>query len=523
MSARLTLRTPRAPNVLWIFGDQHRAHATSYRGDRNVFTPNIDNLAREGMRFDAAVAGAPWCTPFRAALLTGRYPHQTGAVRTPSPLPPEIPTVAHAFEAAGYHTAYVGKWHLDGGNFPTHYVPPERRGGFRYWLGYENNNNQHECYVHGTDAEAPQRLPGYETDALSDLLIEHLRRHVGAAEEDRQRERVPRPTGSGVDAAVSHAAAASGDAGATGSISSHAAGGADRGTSAGGGLTTATAGPEYRPFFAVLSVQPPHGPNVTPTNPAYRARRTHPADLELRRNVPLTPGVEQRARLDLAGYYGMIENLDYNIGRIRTALTGMGVDRDTYVVFFSDHGDMMGSHGQFGKSTPWEEAIRVPFIVHRAGGDYNMRVGSSDAPLNHVDIAPTSLGLCGIDAPAGMVGYDYSAHCIRSDAPEYRGDPRPEAEPRSAYLQQIPPKLHRHTTSQPWRGVVTRDGWKYACTPGSDWMLFDTANDPCEQANYVFDAAFQKQKERCHRLLAEWIASTGDRFPLPDVALPSSA
>ena len=476
MSDRLTLRTPRPPNVLWIFGDQHRAHATSYRGDRNVFTPNIDNLAREGMRFDAAVAGAPWCTPFRAALLTGRYPHQTGAVRTPSALPPEIPTVAHAFEAAGYHTAYVGKWHLDGGNFPTHYVPPERRGGFRYWMGYENNNNQHECYVYGTDSEAPQRLPGYETDALSDLLIAHLRRHVGATDND----------------------------------------------SGGGGLTPAAGGPVYRPFFAVLSVQPPHGPNVPPTNPAYGARRIHPADLELRRNVPLIPDLERRARFDLAGYYAMIENLDYNIGRIRTALTEMGVDRDTYVVFFSDHGDMMGSHGQFGKSTPWEEAIRVPFIVHRAGGDYHMRTGSSDAPINHVDIASTSLGLCGIAAPEGMAGYDYSAHCIRPDAPEYRGPRQPEAEPQSAYLQQIPPKPHARTTSLPWRGVVTRDGWKYACTAGSDWMLFDTANDPYEQANHVFDASCQTQKERCHRLLAEWIESTGDRFPLPDAALPSA-
>ena len=74
MSERLTLRPPRPPNVLWIFGDQHRAHATSYRGDRNLFTPNIDNLAREGMCFDCAVAGAPWCTPFRGALLSGRLP-----------------------------------------------------------------------------------------------------------------------------------------------------------------------------------------------------------------------------------------------------------------------------------------------------------------------------------------------------------------------------------------------------------------------------------------------------------------
>ena len=477
MSERLTLRTPRPPNVLWIFGDQHRAHAASYRGDRNVFTPNIDNLAREGMRFDCAVAGAPWCTPFRGALLTGRYPHQTGVVRTPSALAPEIPTVAHAFGAAGYHTAYVGKWHLDGSNDREHYVPPERRGGFRYWMGYENNNNQHECYVHGTASETPQRLPGYETDALSDLLLQHLRSHVGAT----------------------------------------ANGGTAR-----GGLTPADSGPDYQPFFAVLSVQPPHGPNVPPTNPSYGAPRIHPADIRLRPNVPATPAARERARFRLAGYYAMIENLDYNIGRIRRALTQMGVDRDTFLVFFSDHGDMMGSHGQYGKSTPWEESIRVPFIVHRVGGPDNMRVGDTDAPINHVDIAPTSLGLCNIDTPPEMVGHDYSAHCIRPDAPEYRGAPQPEAEPQSAFLQQIPPKPHRNTTSLPWRGVVTRDGWKYACTPGTDWLLFDTTADPYEQANYVYDASFQERKERCHRLLAEWIDTTGDRFPLPDITLPSA-
>ncbi len=481
MSERLTLRTTRPPNVLWVFGDQHRAQATSYRGDGNVFTPNVDNLAREGMRFDCAVAGAPWCTPFRAALLTGLYPHQTGAVRTPSALPPEFPTVAHAFEAGGYHTAFVGKWHVDGSNDREHYVPPERRGGFRYWMGYENNNNQHECYVYGSAAETPQRLAGYETDALSDLLIEHLRSHVSAGGRGRS------------------------------------------GAAAGPGAPppAADAGPDYQPFFAVLSVQPPHGPTVPPTNPAYGAPRIHPAALRLRPNVPATPAIRERARFQLAGYYAMIENLDYNIGRIRQALTQMGVDRDTYVVFFSDHGDMLGSHGQFGKSAPWEEAIRVPFIVHRAGGDYNMRVGSSGAVLNHVDVAPTSLGLCNLEVPTGMAGHDYSAHCIAEDAAEYRGAPQESAEPQSAYLQQIPPKLHRHTVNRPWRGVVTRDGWKYACTPGNDWLLYDTANDPYEQANGVYDAAFQEQKERCHGLLAQWIKATGDRFPLPDISLPA--
>ena len=119
--------------------------------------------------------------------------------------------MATAFAVAGYHTAYVGKWHLDGTNDLDHYVPPERRGGFRYWMGNEASNNQHEHWVYGTGRERPWRLQGYVTDAFSDLLIEHLRDHVG------------------------------GD------------------------------GEEYQPFFAVLSVQPPHGPTVTPTNPPYAA------------------------------------------------------------------------------------------------------------------------------------------------------------------------------------------------------------------------------------------------------------
>ena len=245
---------------------------------------------------------------------------------------------------------------------------------------------------------------------------------------------------------------------------------------------------------AVLSVQPPHGPNVAPTNPVYGAPRLHPAALRLRRNVPDVPWIRDRTRLGLAGYYAMVENLDYNIGRIRSALTEMGADRDTYVILFSDHGEMMGSHGQFGKSCPWEESVRIPFLVHRTGGAYNMRTGACDAPVNHVDIAPTTLGLCGIPVPGAMVGYDYSAHCKRADAPEYSGPQQPAREPQSAYLQQIPPKLHAHTVNRPWRAVVTRDGWKYACTPGHDWLLFNTAEDPYERANYVYNAAFQSQK-----------------------------
>lgn len=454
------------PNVIWIFGDQHRAQALGYTGDPNVRTPNIDNLARNGMRFDCAVSGAPWCSPFRGALLTGRYPHHTGVDKTPSALDPSIPTLTASLKKAGYHTAWVGKWHLDGSNSCAHYVPPERRGGFDYWMGYENNNNQQETYIHGSDSEIPTRLAGYETDSLTDVFIQHLKSHIGR-------------TGAGE-----------------------------------GG---------YQPFFASISVQPPHNPYVPPTDTAgSREFYHHPADIVFRPNVPKVAWVEKKAAFDLAGYYGMIENLDMNIGKVRMALKELDIDRDTYILFFSDHGDCLGSHAQWGKSSPWEESIKIPFIISIVGGTDHMRTGTTDAVINHVDIAPTTLGLCGIAVPVEMEGYDYSYVCLKGEnrRENMKKGALGREEPDSAYLQQIPRKFHAHSVNKSWRGVLMRDGWKYVCTPGSDWLLFNTRDDPYEMANVCHDIAFQQQKERCHRRLAQWIAETGDEFDLPDIHLP---
>ncbi len=459
-----SIKQKKRANVIWVFGDQHRAQALGYRGDPNVSTPNIDNLARNGMRFDSAVSGTPWCTPFRGALLTGLYPHQNGAYKTPSPLEPSIPILTKPLKEAGYHTAWVGKWHLDGSNSVTHYIPPERRGGFDYWMGYENNNNQEESYIYGTEDETPQRLEGYETDSLTELFIKHIRSHV----ED-----------------------------------------------------TSDSEGSYQPFFASLSVQPPHSPYVAPTDTTGAKMYYHnPTDIELRPNVPKVEWVEDKARLDLAGYYGMIENIDMNIGKLRMALKELGIDRETYIVFFSDHGDCLGSHAQWEKSSPWEESIKIPFIISTVGGRDHMRTGITDAVINHVDIAPTTLGLCGIQKPDWMVGYDYSYMCMQKDRPEHRDISVDEQdEPDSAYLQQIPRKFHRHSVNKPWRGVLMRDGWKYVCFPDHEWLLFNTKNDPYETANVCYDTVFQKQKERCHERLERWINETGDEFSMPDISI----
>ena len=123
------------PNVIWVFGDQHRAQTLSCNGDPNVRTPNIDNLAALGVNFQNAVCGVPLCCPFRGSLLTGVYPHKCVPGHQYQ-LPPDMPTIADVFNENGYDTAYFGKWHLDGfqeetGRTAMHIIPPDRRGRFK--------------------------------------------------------------------------------------------------------------------------------------------------------------------------------------------------------------------------------------------------------------------------------------------------------------------------------------------------------------------------------------------------------
>jgi arylsulfatase A-like enzyme len=437
------------PNVIWIFGDQHRGQALSHMGDPNVNTPEIDRLSNNGFCSTGAVMGCPLCCPARGSILTSRYPHQCVPGHEHA-LPPGQATLTQPLKDAGYHTALFGKWHVDGfhernGRAAFHTVPPDRRGGFDDWLGFENNNSQWDAWLHGhrNGKEVPHyRLPGYETDALTSLLIDHIhQRSQGEAAK--------------------------------------------------------------QPFFAMLSVQPPHDPYVAP--PKYMARH-NPATLAMRPNVPDIPSITGKARRELAGYYGMIENLDDNLGRIRVALDEAGIAEHTHLVFFSDHGDMHGSHGQFRKTSPWEESIRVPFAI---GGKltYEFHGGRSNLLVNHVDIAPTTLGLCGINKPDWMQGTDLSGYRVKS---------RPKATaPDSAYLQLVVPTGHADSTDRAWRGVVTADGWKYVCVEKTPWLLFNLNDDPYEQANHAFNSKYGAERKRLQGRLAQWIADTGDTFELP--------
>lgn len=435
--------------------DQLRADAISINGDPNVNTPNLHNLAMQGVNFTRAISGSPLCCPSRGCFLTGEYPHQSSVPGHEYQLSPQKKTIAELFNQAGYNTLYYGKWHLDGykeseGRAAMHTIPRERRGKFGTWIGYENNNSQFDSYVHGHDGEEEinhYRLPKFETDALTDLVIEKL----------------------------------------------------------------STLGAEHRknkmkPFFLTLSVQPPHDPYIAPSE--FLSKYTHKT-LTYRDNVPSYAKLREEVRNDLVGYYALIENLDWNVGRIMNALRQHNLDLDTHIMFFSDHGDMHGSHGQYRKTTPYNEAISVPLII---GGErpckYEGRwAGTSDALVNHVDIPVTTLGLCELEIPNWMQGHNF-AHYRLKHLPAGKN-------PDSVYLQIVEETNHHDSINKPWRGVVTQDGWKYVCTNQSEWLMFNLKEDPYELINLVHNSVYDKKRRELREKLVWWIEKTKDTFSLP--------
>jgi arylsulfatase A-like enzyme len=166
----------RQPNVVFVLADQWRAEATGYAGDPNVKTPNLDRLAGQSVNFVNAVSGCPVCSPCRASLLTGQRPWTHGVFLNDVHLADDAVTLAKVMAAAGYETAYIGKWHLNGRGRSS-YIPVENRQGFQYWKALECT---HEYNRSAYFADGPERLmwPGYDGAAQAKDAIAYVKEHA---------------------------------------------------------------------------------------------------------------------------------------------------------------------------------------------------------------------------------------------------------------------------------------------------------------------------------------------------------
>lgn len=165
------------PNIVFVLTDQWRAQATGYGGDPNVKTANLDALAARSVNFETAVSVSPVCTPYRASLLTGKYPLSTGMFMNDLYLPSEELCMGEIFKEAGYDTGYIGKWHLDGHGRDV-FIPRDRRQGFDYWKVLECTHEYNESYYYAGDDPAQLKWKGYDAYPQTQDGQKYIRDHA---------------------------------------------------------------------------------------------------------------------------------------------------------------------------------------------------------------------------------------------------------------------------------------------------------------------------------------------------------
>jgi arylsulfatase A-like enzyme len=252
------------------------------------------------------------------------------------------------------------------------------------------------------------------------------------------------------------------------------------------------------PFALFLSWGPPHAPYHTAPE-KYRAM-FKPQDIILRPNVPEAD--RDKAQKALAGYYAHIAALDDCIGDLAQTLDETGIADETIFVFTSDHGDMLYSHGGQKKQQPWDESIRVPFLLR-----YPAVLGPEgrviDTPINTPDIMPTLLGLGGVEIPNTVEGMDFS-NFLKGQA---------DASDTVALISCPSPfgQWNRNRGGREYRGVRTAR-YTYVRDLKGPWLLYDNIKDPYQLGNLCNQSAHAALQHELEQILDRKLKETRDKF-----------
>jgi len=172
------------PNLLFVFADMMRGQDMRCAGNEQIITPNLDQLAKDGSLLTNAISTYPLCCPYRAMLMTGRFPLSNKVIANGPPLPDNELCIAEVLKTVGYQTGYIGKWHLNGhtetNTVEEQFIPPgKKRHGFDYWAALNFSHNYFDSYYYG---DKPEKIPlkGWEPDAQTDLAIRYMKEHKDA-------------------------------------------------------------------------------------------------------------------------------------------------------------------------------------------------------------------------------------------------------------------------------------------------------------------------------------------------------
>jgi arylsulfatase A-like enzyme len=456
VAARLGRAAQRPPNILYIMADDHASHAISAYGSRINTTPNIDRIARQGMRFDNCFCTNSICAPSRAVILTGQYSQLNGVKTLNDRLDGARQNVAKLLQGAGYQTAMIGKWHLL--NDPT---------GFDYWNILPGQGVYHDPVF--IEMGKRSKRSGYATDLIADYSLDYLKRHDPKKpffvmchhkaphrpwEPDDKHahmyddSKVPEPFNL-LDHYEHRSKAAAN---------------------------------------ATLKV----GENMTKTD----VKRDIPPDLK-------GDALRQWAyQYFIKDYLRCIASVDDNVGRMLDYLDSEKLADNTIVIYTSDQGFFLGDHGYFDKRFMYEESLRMPFLVRYPGV---VKAGSvnRDMVLN-LDFAETFLDFAGAKIPADMQG--------RSFRPILEGH-TPKDWRRSMYYRYwmhladhgVP--AHYGIRTKHWKliyyyGRALRSSGAIDRDTEPEWELFDMVKDPHEMVNLYGDPRYAAVTEKLKAELA---------------------
>ena len=466
-------------NVLFLMTDEQHYRSLSSTGNPYVSTPNMDRIGREGVCFENATCVTPYCSPSRASILTGLYPHTHGILKnvTPSrndqkPLPQDqFPNTETMLHRRGFATAHRGKWHLgDKGDFDC----------YESWAYAARNNRDYKQFL---DERLPARKfakhpsPGKYLGRPVEMIPPVLKAYhdFHALQKNRLayisivgRSLVPPellPETQITDQVL-------------GLIDQHA----------------------EESFMITASWSPPHDLWVIP-EPYYSMVDRAQVKLEGSNEMPAWDLRGASKRLgDLMGpeglreyaaiYHGMVKYIDDQLGRILTKLDERGLAQNTLIVFTSDHGDMVGAHGCVGKSITsfYDDLVRIPLSMRLPG-----RIAPGTVvrkPVSQIDLMPTILDYAGMPAPEGIHGASL----------------RPLVEGRSVTWRD-----HAFCQRASQLRMLRTERYKYFCHAKAPVVaLYDLHNDPHEDHNLAAEAGHARLVRQMHARLLQVMADDHD-------------
>ncbi len=455
------------PNIVFILCDDLRWNALGCTGHPHIKTPNIDRLANEGVLFQNTFCTTSLCSPSRASILSGLYAHTHGVTNNFTEYPAQLASFPRQLQAAGYKTAYIGKWHMGEDN-------DQPRPGFDWFVTHKGQGQYFdtEFSFNGTER---RKVPGYYTTVVTDMAENWI---------NQQTSEKPWMLMLGHKAPHSFYYPE----------------------------------PKYQNAFSDVEVNYPHSAFRLADKPMWIKQRLttwhgiYGPLFEWRKSFPDTSasGVVDFEAM-VRAYWGTILSVDDSLGRILALLRKRNELDNTLIVFMGDNGLLEGEHGMVDKRTMHEASIRVPLLMRfpeklPAGKRINQLVLT-------VDIAPTICELAQAKPLSGIHGRSAVKLIVDGD-PTWRN---------AWFYHYNYEKQFPYTPNI--RGIRT-DRWKWIHYPHGDGSpdrhepeLYDLLNDPQELSNLAKHPAHQERIEDLKAMLTELMADAGistDMMPMDE-------